>query len=93
MCNINHHKNAYKANMLLLLLSSLVTRKILQHSIGVATEQSIRYIELTDAKIWISKMRQYVGFWQIGSHIILVMQILSINIYNSLTYIMTSTDN
>ena len=41
--------------MLLLFLSSLVTRKVLQYSIGIATEQSFRYIELTDAKIRISK--------------------------------------
>ena len=27
----------------------------MQYSIGIATEQSVRYIELTDAKIWISK--------------------------------------
>ena len=35
---------------------TLVTRKvaILQYSIGTATEQSFRYIELSDAKIWIS---------------------------------------
>ena len=41
----------------------------MQYSIGVATEQSFKYIKLTDAKIWISKMRHYVGFWQFGSHI------------------------
>ena len=45
----------YKANVLLLLLSSLVTRKVFAIYIGIATEQSFRYIELTDAKIWISK--------------------------------------
>ena len=27
----------------------------LHYNIGIATEQSFRYIELTDAKIWISK--------------------------------------
>ena len=27
----------------------------MQYSIGIATEQSCRYIELTDAKVWISK--------------------------------------
>ena len=27
----------------------------MQYSIGIATEQSFRYIKLTDAKIWISK--------------------------------------
>ena len=40
---------------MLLLLSSLATQKYLQYSIGIATEQSFRYTELTDAKIWISK--------------------------------------
>ena len=32
-CNFNHHRNAFKANVLLLLLSSLVTHKIfsMQH--------------------------------------------------------------
>ena len=41
----------------------------MQYSIGIATEESFRYIKLTDAKIWISKMCHYVRFWQIGSHI------------------------
>ena len=27
----------------------------MQYSIGIATEQSFRYVELTDVKIWISK--------------------------------------
>ena len=34
---------------------ALQLEKYLQYSIGVATEQSFRYIELTDVKIWISK--------------------------------------
>ena len=46
----------YKASILLLLLSSLVTRK---YSIDIATEQSFRYMEIIDAKIWISKMHHY----------------------------------
>ena len=54
MCNINCRRNAYKANVLLLLLSSLVIRKV-QYSIGVATVQSVRYIELADARVSISK--------------------------------------
>ena len=41
----------------------------LQYSIDIATEQSFRYIELTDAKSGFPKMRHYVGFWQIGSQI------------------------
>ena len=49
-------RNAYKANVLLLLLYSLVTHKLLaiQH-IDIATEQSFRYMKLTDVKIWNSK--------------------------------------
>ena len=34
---------------------ALQLEKYLQYSIGIVTEQSFRYIELTDAKIWISK--------------------------------------
>ena len=34
---------------------ALSLEKYLQYSIGIATEQSFRYIELTDAKIWITK--------------------------------------
>ena len=43
--------NAYKADVLLLLLSSLVTHKLLaiQH-IDIATEQSFGYMKLTDTK-------------------------------------------
>ena len=68
--NFNHHRKAYKANVLLLLLSSLVTRWLyLQCSIDIATEQNFRYMKLADTKIWISKIRHYVGFLQIGSHI------------------------
>ena len=54
-CNINCHTNVYKANVLLLLLSSHVTQKYLQYSIDIATQRSFRYIKLTDTKIWISK--------------------------------------
>ena len=54
-CNINRRRNVYKGNVLLLLLSSLVTQKYLQHSIDITTEQSFRYMELIDSKIWISK--------------------------------------
>ena len=52
--------------LLLLLLSSLVTLKVfaIQH-IDIATEQSFRYLELTDAKIWIFKTYHYDGLWQI----------------------------
>ena len=34
---------------------ALSLEKYLQYSIDIATEQSFRYIELTDVKIWISK--------------------------------------
>ena len=57
MCNFNRRRNACKAaNVLLLFLSSLVTHKLLaiQH-IDIATEQSFRYMKLTDAKIRMSK--------------------------------------
>ena len=55
MCNINRRKNMYKGTVLLLLLSRLVTKKYLQYSIDITIEQSFRYIEFIDAKIWISK--------------------------------------
>ena len=55
MCNINCHGNAYKANVLLPCYLALYLEKYLQYSIGIDTEQSFMYIELTDAKIWISK--------------------------------------
>ena len=45
----------YKGNVLLFLLPSLVYRKYLQYSIDITTEQSFRYMEFIDAKIWISK--------------------------------------
>ena len=48
----NCFKNACKANVLPLLLSSLVTNKLLQDNIDIATEQSFMY---TDEKIWHSK--------------------------------------
>ena len=34
---------------------ALQLKKYLQYSIGIATEQDFRYIELTDERIWISK--------------------------------------
>ena len=46
----------YKANLLLLLLFTIVTTEnCLQYSIDITTEQTFRYIECTDAKIWIVK--------------------------------------
>ena len=46
------HSNAYKANVLLRLLSysSFVTQNYLQHSIDITTEQSFRYRELDYSK-------------------------------------------
>ena len=43
--------------ILLLLLPSLLTRKVqyLQYTFDITTEQSLMYMELIDAKIWISK--------------------------------------
>ena len=54
--------------------------KYLQYSIGTATEQSFRYIKLTDAKIGLPKMHHYAGFWQIRSHI---------SIHASLEFVLT----
>ena len=72
--NIKCCKNAYKANALLLLLSSNVTVKYLQYSIDITTEQKFRYLKLANAKIWISKMHHYVEFLQIESHVMLNLQ-------------------
>ena len=56
MCNFNHCRNGDKANVLLLLILSLVTQKILQCTIDITTEQSFRYMELAHAKPEFSKM-------------------------------------
>ena len=77
MCNIYCRRNAYKANVLLLLLSSLVTQKVfaIQHWYCYRTKLQVyrtHYIN-TDTKIWISKMCHYVRFWQIGSHMALTV--------------------
>ena len=49
------NSNAYKANVLFLLLSSLVTWKCLQYSIDIIMEQSFRYVNGTHWwKTWIS---------------------------------------
>ena len=48
---------------------ALYLEKYLQYSIDITTEQSFRYMEFINAKIWISKMHHYVGFSQIGSHL------------------------
>ena len=55
MCNINRRRNAYKLMCCFSCYLAFELEKYLQYSIGIATEQSFRYIELTDAKIWISK--------------------------------------
>ena len=45
----------------------------MQYSISIiATEQSFRYIERTDKKSGFPKLRHYVGFWQTGSHFIVI---------------------
>ena len=67
--NINRHRNAYNANVLLLLLSSLVTQNYLQYSNDVTTEQCFRYVYGT---CWCKnsgfpKMHHYVGLSQMGS--------------------------
>ena len=55
MHNSNHHRNTYKANVLLLLQSRIVTHKLYAISIDIATGLNFRYMELMDALIWISK--------------------------------------
>ena len=56
MCNINCCRNAYKLMCcLIFLLSSLVIPKGLQYSIDITAEQSLSYVKLADAIIWISK--------------------------------------
>ena len=45
----------------------------LHYNIGIATEQSFRYIELTDAKIWIYKNVPLCRVWQIGSQLRLTL--------------------
>ena len=54
--------------LLLPLLSSLVTQKLFTIEFDITTEQNFRHMELADAKIWISKMHDYVEFLQIGLH-------------------------
>ena len=62
--------NAYKANVLLLLQSSLVIfDNYLQHNIDISMGQILKYMELTNVKSIFPKMRHYVRFLQIGSHL------------------------
>ena len=44
-------RNTYKADILFLLISNLVTQNYLQHSIDITTEQTFRHMEPTDAKL------------------------------------------
>ena len=57
MFSINRRRNAYKANVLLFLLSSLITRKSIYNTALILLQNEALgiYVELTDAKIWISK--------------------------------------
>ena len=82
MCNINRRRNAYEANVLLLLLSSLVTRKVfaIQHWYCITTEQSFRYSLMQKSEF--PKMHHYVGFWQIGSYT--VYERLSLQTYKQM---------
>ena len=59
----NHYRNAYKAYVLFLLLSSLITKKLLQYSIDITTEQAIgTCMELPYALYGFTKMHHYVWF-------------------------------
>ena len=69
-CNTNHRRNAYKGNALLPLLSSLVTRKVFAIIIALILLQN-KALGLWNSfmqKSGFPKMRHYVGFSQIGSH-------------------------
>ena len=54
--HINHCRKVYKANVYCFFCYlALQLEKYLQYSVDITTEQSFRYMELTDAKILISK--------------------------------------
>ena len=71
MCNINRHRNTYKANVLLLLPCNSKTICNIA-SIDITTEKTFRYMKLADAKSGFLKMHHYVRFLQIGSQILAV---------------------
>ena len=64
----------------------------MQYSIDIATEQSFRYIEHTDAKSGFPKMHHYVGFWQIGSYIVPLVSPRVHNIYELLILVSQYSD-
>ena len=55
-CNFDHHGNAYKAFLF------HVTHKTICNVAMIAKEQSFRYVELNNAKVWISKNASTVTF-------------------------------
>ena len=78
MSNFNRHRNAYKANVLFFLLSSLVIHKLFAIQHYIATEQSFRYKEPTDAKIWVPKLCHYARFSQIRSHVMRMCEFIDV---------------
>ena len=69
MCNIISCRNVYKGNVLLLLLSSLVTQKYLQCSINITTEQNFKYMKFIDVLDFQKCIIIIIRFLQIVSHI------------------------
>ena len=61
MCNSNRCRNAYKAMYFFSCYLTLQFENYLQYSIDITTEQSFRYMELTDAKYGFPKMHHYVS--------------------------------
>ena len=56
MCNFYHHRNAYKAIVFFLLLSSPVTWKLFANSFDNTTEQNFMYMEqMLMQKSWFPK--------------------------------------
>ena len=55
MIGANHHSNTYKANVLLLLQSRIVTHELFAISSDIATKQNLRHMEIMDAMMWIFK--------------------------------------
>ena len=67
-CNIYCCTNACKANVLLLLLCSLVTRKVFAIQHWDCYRTKLRYIELSDAKTGFPKMCSIMsGFSESGN--------------------------
>ena len=66
-CSMNHCRNAYKPNGLLLLLSSLVTRKLLAIEHWLLQNKALHIWNSLIQKSGFPKMHHYVRFLQIRS--------------------------